>query len=137
MVCIYCHADTNVSNSRHQKRRNTVWRRRSCQACGAIFTTIEAPEDSQALSVIQHSGEIQGFLREKLLISLHKSLQHRTTSLYDSIGLTDTIAAQIYQHARHGSIAAEHITALTITALEHFDRSAAVHYRAFHATPAQ
>lgn len=132
MVCIYCQSETNVSNSRHQKRRNTVWRRRNCRECQAVFTTIETPEDSGALSVAAINGHAEGFIREKLFLSLYKSLQHRPSMLNDTIGLTDTIVAQIYARAENGSITPEHISQLCITTLEHFDEAAAVHYKAFH-----
>lgn len=132
MVCIYCQSETNVSNSRHQKRRNTVWRRRTCQMCQAVFTTIEAPDDSGALSVMTPQGQSMSFAREKLFLSLYRSLQHRPSILTDAIGLTDTVVAQIYAQAESGSIATEHISRLCLTALEHFDEAAAVHYRAFH-----
>ena len=51
MVCIYCGADTKVSNSRLQKRNNQIWRRRQCLGCQAIFTSHEAIDLSSGLLV--------------------------------------------------------------------------------------
>lgn len=77
-------------------------------------------------------GQPVSFIREKLFLSLYKSLQHRPSILTDAVGLTDTVVVQIYAQAESGSITTEHISRLCLITLEHFDEAAAVHYRAFH-----
>lgn len=53
MVCIYCSGETQVINSRPQKRLNNIWRRRKCTACEGIFTTSESPDLTSSLVVIK------------------------------------------------------------------------------------
>jgi len=36
-----CGSDTNVADTRRINKNTSVWRRRKCKACGALFTTIE------------------------------------------------------------------------------------------------
>ncbi len=131
MVCVYCSSDTQVINSRHQKRKNTVWRRRKCLSCGAIFTTTEITEGTQALSVSNGRG-LEPFLRDKLFISVYDSVKHRKSALADATGLTDTIVASIYALASAAAIEQGVIAEVTYSVLERFDSVAAMHYGAFH-----
>lgn len=131
MVCVYCSSDTQVTNSRHQKRKNTVWRRRKCASCGAIFTTTEVAESAQALSVVSDRG-LEPFLRDKLFVSVYGSVRHRKSALADATGLTDTIVASIYSLANDAAIEQGVISEVTYTVLERFDAVAAMHYGAFH-----
>jgi len=131
MVCIYCRASLSVINSRPQKRSNQTWRRRPCKGCGAIFTSIEAIDLSQAVSVLKN-GQLAPFDRDKLFISLHKSLQHRPSAISDARGLSDTITAYIMSSTTHGQIAARTIFESALNTLQLFDKAAASHYEAFH-----
>lgn len=140
MVCIYCSAKTAVSNSRPQKSRNQTWRRRLCQACRAVFTSIEAIDLSQSLIVAKTSqnaeeptiDDLQPFDRDHLFISLYESLRHRPTAASDARGLTDTIVAQIIKQSEQGLIPVLTITKITVNTLQRFDQAAASHYAAFH-----
>ena len=131
MVCIYCSEPTQVTNSRHQKRSNTVWRRRRCTRCAALFTTTESPDSGKALSVTSGSSS-QAFLRDNLLLSVYESLKHRKTALADATALTDTILITIYATANDATIARDSIVDITSTVLKRFDAAAATSYSAFH-----
>jgi transcriptional repressor NrdR len=131
MVCLYCHQDLAVSNSRPQKSRNQTWRRRPCKACGAVFTSIEALDLTQALVVLKN-GRLQPFDRDRLFISMYESLRHRPAAANDARGLADTVIAHIIKHAAHGSIEARTIFEQALNTLQRFDRAAASHYAAFH-----
>jgi len=131
MVCSYCQSDTQVINSRHQKRANQVWRRRKCNSCHAIFTTIERIEATQAYRVL-HKGLMRPFSRELLLISVYESLKHRTNPAMDAADLTNTIVSLLFQAAEASVLTREQIVEITAAVLERFDTVAAVHYRAFH-----
>lgn len=136
MVCIYCGSATRVSNSRHQKRTNSVWRRRSCQSCGAVFSTSEAADYEKSWLVQAPAGQPAAFLRDALFISIYKSCQHRPTALGDAIGLTATVLAGLLEHERqadHGTINRADIAELTYQALVRFDAAAATYYKAYHA----
>lgn len=95
MVCIYCNSETQVHNSRHQKRANQVWRRRKCLGCQAIFTTLEAVDTSQALS-LRRKTHLQPFSRDTLLLSIYDSLRHRPTAVNDASALTATAIGLLY-----------------------------------------
>lgn len=131
MVCIYCSGQTQVINSRHQKRLNSVWRRRKCTNCEAIFSTIEQADAARALRVSSHNG-LEPFSREKLLISLYDSLRHRKTAIEDATALIGTIESLILPHVSSAAINRDTIIEITAGVLKRFDRVAATHYEAFH-----
>ena len=131
MVCPYCGHETNVNNSRHQKRLNQVWRRRKCSSCGAIFTTTEAVDLSGALRIRMATG-LEPFSRDTLLLSIYESLKHRKSAINDSGALTSTIISALYPLAEDTIIDRDVVTTVTASVLERFDKVAATHYQAFH-----
>lgn len=131
MVCVYCKSETNVTNSRHQKRVNHVWRRRTCQVCCAVFSTIESPDLSQAFS-LRRKTLLEPFARETLLISIYDSLRHRPTAVSDASAILSTVLAQLLQHAHESVIERVTLVETVNTVLGRFDTVAATHYRAFH-----
>jgi len=131
MVCIYCGSETKVSNSRHQKRLNHVWRRRKCLVCKAIFSTTESADAITALRV-RNKRSLEPFLRDNLLMSVYDSLRHRKSALTDATSLTATIVSNMYDLADNGVIEREAVVAVTGSVLERFDKIAAIHYKAFH-----
>lgn len=132
MVCVYCGSETHVNNSRHQKRVNQVWRRRICKNCGATFTTHETADLASALRVKNRGGKLSPLSRDKLLLSLYKSLGHRRTALSDASGLCDTILAKVAKTAQNGVIEATSIIQTATVTLNRFDTAASTHYQAFH-----
>ena len=134
MVCIYCGQETGVSNSREQKRLNQVWRRRKCQGCGAIFTTVEAAAREQAFVVKSGAKHSQPFSRDKLFISIYESVKHRPTALSDAGALTDTVIGKLLRTNVEGVVQCADIVDLTNAILKRFDRAASVHYTAYHLT---
>ena len=131
MVCIYCSSETRVVNSRHQKRTNKVWRRRTCLNCGTTFTSLEGV-DLRGSITVRHMKQLQPFERDKLFLSVHDSLKHRKTAQSDSTGLTDTIISLLYPHMRHAIVEKTDIIEITLKVLKRFDKVAATHYQAFH-----
>lgn len=132
MVCIYCASKTEVTNSRHQKRTNSIWRRRKCTACKAIVTTVEALDYTASVVVKEPSGTLEAFSRDKLLISLHRSLSHRKTALTDATALTDTIVGRLHLAFIDNTVDRQYLRLLARETLERFDHAAGVHYTAFH-----
>jgi transcriptional repressor NrdR len=131
MVCIYCSGELAVSNSRPQKSRNQTWRRRPCKACGAVFTSTEAIDLQQALSVSKN-GRLQPFDRDQLFISLYESLRHRVTAAHDARALTDTVVGHIIKNGADGAIDSRTIQRQVLNTLRRFDHAAATYYEAFH-----
>lgn len=131
MVCVYCGSDTKVTNSRHQKRLNHVWRRRKCVFCKAIFSTTESADTVSALR-IRSANSLEPFLRDNLLMSIYDSLRHRKSALTDATDLTATILSNVYDLADNGVVEREAIVTVTSAVLDRFDKVAAIHYKAFH-----
>ncbi|MDB5184271.1 MAG: NrdR family transcriptional regulator [Candidatus Saccharibacteria bacterium] len=134
MVCLHCAHDTQVINSRLQKRSNSVWRRRKCLNCQAVFTTIEVAQyhSSWLVSSGTARGALKPFSRDTLLLSIHASLQHRPNAVEDAAALTETIIDKLRPNAHEGLIKNTDIATLVLATLNNFDAVAAVHYRAFH-----
>lgn len=133
MVCTYCGANTQVINSRLQKRSNSVWRRRKCVACNAIFTTSEQV-DYEKTWVVQYSArEVRPFMRDQLLVSIYNSLRHRASALADAEGLTNTVISMLTKQIQNGTLQARDIAAATHVVLNRFDQPGAISYQAFHA----
>jgi transcriptional regulator NrdR family protein len=131
MLCIYCGKETRVTNSRHQKRPNHIWRRRRCTSCEAIFSTAETPDTSQALRLAK-GGVLEPFSRDELLISIYDSLRHRKTAVSDAGALTTTAIANITALAENGVIQRDSLIEVIAAILDRFDSVAATYYRAFH-----
>jgi transcriptional regulator NrdR family protein len=108
-----------------------VWRRRKCVNCGAIFSTLEGVNISQALSVQKKNG-LEPFSRDTLLITVYDSLRHRKTALQDATALTSTIISTLTPLADNAVIDRDVIVTVTGTILQRFDKPAATHYQAFH-----
>jgi transcriptional repressor NrdR len=132
MVCVYCGGNTRVTNSRHQKKNNQVWRRRRCERCGALFSTQETAVYGQSWRVRRQDGRLEAFSELKLLLSLYKSCEHRKTALSDAEGLTETILSKLPALMRHGVVGSQDIAQTALIALNRFDKAASTHYQAFH-----
>lgn len=131
MVCIICNSETNVINSRHQKRTNNVWRRRKCLGCNSVFTTTEAIEMNGVI-MVSSGKSLEAFQRDKLMISIHDALKHRKTALSDARGLTDTIISTLYAQIVNSTVTKTDITQASITVLSRFDSAAHTYYHAYH-----
>jgi transcriptional regulator NrdR family protein len=132
MVCIYCSGETQVVNSRHQKRINQTWRRRKCQHCSAVFSTHERPAYEDSWRVRTASGELVPFLGDRLFLSLHKSCEHREHHIEDSRALSNTVISMLGNQAHQGLLETANIAHTAYQVLNSFDTAAAVHYGAFH-----
>jgi transcriptional regulator NrdR family protein len=115
-----------------QKRSNQVWRRRRCKKCDAVFTSEEAANYGASWAVQSPSGALRPFSRDKLLLSLHRSLQHRPTALEDAAGLVDTVVKKLSAVVTDGVLDSRKIISTVQVALNRFDKAASVSYGAFH-----
>jgi transcriptional regulator NrdR family protein len=131
MVCIYCDSKTKVTNSRSSNRTLQTWRRRECHSCRSTVTTREQLDPATAIQVQSHDA-LQPFLRDRLFLSLHRSLSHRKTALTDAGELTDTIMRQLYSIHTKGILKSSVIKETAHEVLSRFDPAAATHYQAHH-----
>lgn len=131
MVCIYCRKDTHVSNSRLQKRTNQVWRRRTCEHCKNVFTTLEEVTLEQAVR-FNHMGHLEPFSRDKLFLSIYEACRHRKTAVSDATSLTATSLSKIRSKITDATIDRAIVVKSIAEVLKHFDKAAQVQYLAFH-----
>lgn len=133
MVCHVCGGGTAVINSRPQARGNSVWRRRQCVLCDTVVSTTEVIDYTKSILVRSPSNkQLQPFNRDRLMLSLYKSLGHRDSALTDAAGLCTTIMTKSVSRADAGILAAQTIIEVTLVALNRFDTLAARHYQAMH-----
>lgn len=132
MVCIYCFGPTQVTNSRSQKRTNTVWRRRQCRRCRAIFSSIESGSYATTLVVQKDTSHIVPFSRDELFLSIYEACRHRPTATTDASALTDTAISKLVPRNKAGAIERKAIVETVGDILRHFDHAAHVQYTAYH-----
>lgn len=131
MVCPYCQADTQVTNSRRQKRNNQVWRRRHCRACGAVFTSNEAIDLSSTLSV-DSGGSVKPFLADMLYTELLLALQDRKDCYIAAREVTSTVVKELLKLPEKPLFKASQISAAAGVVLSRLDRRAWLRYAAEH-----
>ena len=135
MVCIYCGGSTSVKNSRPQVRGNNIWRRRACDACSSIFTTIERPELQTALMIRLGNGNLVPFRRDQLFIDLYLSCKHRPMALDDATALTHTVLSKLLKGQTSLALERTAIIQMAAQVLKRFDPAAATIYLAYHPLP--
>ena len=127
MVCIYCGSETQVYNSRHQKRTNNIWRRRRCVDCKAEFTTHELADLSGTHIVLSENGKQEPFKCLKLFLSVYEALLHATSDIEASEELTATVIGQLLE--KHSiQISSQEIALATASVLKRFNKEAYLHY---------
>jgi transcriptional regulator NrdR family protein len=77
-------------------------------------------------------GSILPFIKEKLLISINKSLGHRTDHVREAVSLTSTVLSKLQTKYKTPLIAKNDIIITVQEVLKNFDNVAAVHYSAYH-----
>lgn len=131
MFCIYCGNNTEVTNSRPSKKSPSIWRRRSCLACKAIFSSREKPDLSLSIKVSDSSGRLEPFSEEKLLISVYECFSHRNDAYTASKQLMDTLLNK-FLPVKDKYLAKALVAKDVYTVLTRFDKAAAVYYKAHH-----
>lgn len=132
MVCLYCGSTTQVVNSRFKKTGLTVWRRRKCSSCGAILTTFENYDLSISLLVKKRSGALQGFQRDKLIISIAKAIDHRQNSSQTVSDLTKTIVNKLLKGNKNNKIiSTQDISHMASLVLKRYDAAGSIRYLSY------
>lgn len=133
MNCLYCKHDTEVTNSRVKSRTPAVWRRRKCKACQAEFSSLEQPIFDLSVSVRGKNGKLYPFSRDKLFLSLHTALGHRSDSVQSSTELTATVIGKVIQkYLCDGVVDVKDLSGVAHQALKRFDNLSAGTYKAYH-----
>ena len=130
MFCIHCfHSKTSVTNSRPHKKTPSIWRRRTCEACGKSFSTRERPSLKDGQVVHLTNGGNEPFNPGKLLLSIAASFSHdKPAAAYDSWWLTETVEELLATEVK--MLTPDDIAAVTHAVLGRYDELAAVQYAA-------
>jgi transcriptional repressor NrdR len=131
MVCVYCGSETRVTNSRLQKRNNQVWRRRHCEACGAIFTTHESVDLSQTFLVDSRASP-SPFLPDLLYTELLLAMQDRKDAYVAAREVTSTVVQKLLKHPDKPLFKPTLISKTTSDVLKRFDKRSYLRYTAEH-----
>lgn len=131
MVCIYCGGETRVTNSRHQKRNNRIWRRRQCLRCKSIFTTKESIDTSSALFVDKNDN-LEPFIEDLLFTEVLLALQDRKDAYTASREVTNTVIKNILKLPEKPVFSPSSISTTTAKVLKSFSRRAYLRYVAEH-----
>jgi transcriptional repressor NrdR len=130
MVCPYCKADTAVVNSRHQKRSNSVWRRRTCLDCVNTFTTTENMQLSTVLSVSANK-RITPFNEDYLFAEILGTLPEANNNAVTARELTNTVISILLKDGA-ALIDSRRISIETLKVLKRYDAQAWHAYIAKH-----
>lgn len=134
MICINCSSETKVTNSRPHKKTPSVWRRRECKACGAVFTTSETVSDNSYSFRVKHPTEgLVTFSTPRLMLSIVSALSYRNSDTVadDSYWLALTVA-QAIQATATDIIPLEALVVQVHETVSYFDATAGIQYGARH-----
>lgn len=127
MRCPFCgNDDTQVKDSRPTEDNAAIRRRRSCNGCGARFTTFERVQ-LRELTVCKKSGKRAPFEREKLERSIHLALRKRHIEESRIELLINGIVRQL-ESLGDSEVQTEQIGKLIMDALQNLDTVAYVRY---------
>ncbi len=131
MVCPFCLSETEVINSRPQKRTNGVWRRRRCVSCNRIFTSVEKADLSASVRIQKRSGALEPLSEAKLTTSLYKTLDTHKNAMELALELSQTVILAVMRDVSRAIIPSEIIAKHVTIVLKRFDSAAAVRYQSF------
>ncbi len=127
MRCPFCgNDDTQVKDSRPTEDSSAIRRRRSCNGCGARFTTFERVQ-LRELTVAKKNGKKVPFEREKLERSVNLALRKRPIDESRIELLINGIVRQL-ESLGEAEVKTEQIGKLIMEGLENMDTVAYVRY---------
>ena len=109
-----------------------MWRRRKCDGCNCILTSVESTDLPSTFIYKNDSGRLEPFQRDKLFLSIYASLKHRTTAQKDATALTDTVIGKLTAAAKDANLPRGRIVEATTEVLKRFDKAAYSSYVAYH-----
>jgi len=127
MHCPACnHDSTSVIDSRMSADGSVIRRRRTCDACGHRFSTLEEIHLLD-LVVVKRDGQREAYDREKLVSGLRKALEKRQHTEVAFRGLVHAIERDI-QREDADEVTSEHIGAVVMNRLKAFDEVAYIRF---------
>lgn len=131
MVCLYCGGDTEVTNSRKQKRNNQVWRRRRCYRCKSLFTTHEAIDFGLSL-LVEVRGLPGPFVPDRLYTDVLMALSDRPDCYVAAKEVTSTVINGLLELPQSPLFLPPQISLMTAKVLKRLDKRAHLRYTAEH-----
>lgn len=95
MVCPICGENAEVSNSRKRRSGFSVWRRRRCQGCSNVFTTVEQIATESVAAFKAAEGGLKPLRRSEVYVSVFKALGGLETAASTAEQLTLTCLDKI------------------------------------------
>jgi transcriptional repressor NrdR len=127
MRCPFCsNEDTQVKDSRPTEDNSAIRRRRSCNACGARFTTFERVQ-LRELMVMKKSGKKVPFEREKLERSVNLALRKRQVEEDKVERMINGIVRQL-ESMGESEVQTDQIGKLIMEGLQNLDKVAYVRF---------
>ena len=130
MECPYCRSKSKVTNSRSQNKSISVWRRRKCSGCQAIWSTSESIILDTSHKVLT-DGKVTSFNRDRLFLSIYNCLPHRDNAVSDAQYLTTTVITKLLKDKK-AKITNLKLSTITYDTLLAFDSLAGNLYKAKH-----
>lgn len=127
MVCLFCKSETDVVNSRPQRRTNSIWRRRQCHACGQLFTTTELFDTSSAIRIATNNSS-ESFSRDRLFLSIFQACEHLPDAIEVATALTATIIGRLLAAIDSPTVPVHTLTELAAKTLKRYDSAAFIRY---------
>jgi len=125
--CPFCGSEnTAVRDSRPAEDNTAVRRRRSCENCGARFTTFERVQ-LREITVVKRDGKRTPFVREKLLRSVMIALRKRPFEVEQMDQLVSSIIRRL-ESSGESEVDSEAIGQMVMDALAGLDPVAYVRY---------
>ncbi len=127
MKCPFCGEISNkVVDSRLSKEKDTIKRRRECNACGRRFTTFEKVEDIMPM-VVKKDGRRELFSRKKIIEGIKKACEKRPISMEQIEEFADELEAH-FQDMGKKEIKSSEIGELVVSKLKEWDEVAYVRF---------
>lgn len=128
MVCPYCGVKTRVVNSRPQRRRYQVWRRRGCDGCRAVTTSYERLAPESVVSVRLADGKRLPLTEIAIGGPIWAALADDTEA-EAAAALTQTCLAKVFDR-RQAEISQQQLELIIYQTLRPYSRRAALRYLA-------
>src|SRR5947208_7878904 len=130
MRCPKCGSrDDKVIDSRQSRDSSSIRRRRECLSCEYRFTTYEEIERSD-LRVVKRDRTHEPFDRRKLVSSIAKAFEKRSTSLVTLEEMVDDIVHELETSGRE--VSTQDIGAKVLEKLREVDEVAYLRYASIH-----
>ena len=123
MKCLYCEADTKVTDKRESG--DGTRRRRECLKCKKRFTTYEKPAETD-IFIVKKDGRRERFSRDKLKIGLMKACEKRNVSLEKIEKVIDEIEEKLRKKKK--KVKSDMIGKMVMNKLKKLDKIAYIRF---------